>query len=193
MTNRLLTRVLLGVLCLSHLQLAGAQNTSDPWYGRSPRPRDFEPFNAPLARYAIELPKDWQIVPGFGHIIFAATEKTRSNQSNAAIILEHIQLRSALALTPAVADVELTTIREREPSGSEFSQQLKNVGGRQFIFIQYSRPGHLGSDRVTQYSMLGGSIMYRLICIVSAPQLAKYQSICAHVAASFTIKPTPPK
>jgi hypothetical protein len=188
MNERLLTRFLLVMFCLVQIPEAAAQGQVDPWYGRSPKPRDFEPFKGPQTRFAIELPKDWQVVPGYAHIILTATEKTRSNQSAAAIVLEHVQLRGALALTPSVAEVELATIREREPSGTEFSQQIKNIGGRQFIFIQYFRPGHIGPDRVIQYSMLAGSVMYRLICIVSAPQLAKYQQICAHVAASFAVK-----
>jgi hypothetical protein len=187
MNDRLLTRFLLVLLCLTQIRVAAAQGTPDPWYGRSPRPRDFEAPKTPLGNFAIELPKDWQIVPGYGHIILTATEKTRSNQSAAAIVLEHMQLRGALAVTAPVAQVELTSIREREPSGQDFSQQIKEVGGRQFIFIQYTRPGHAGPDRVVQYSILAGSVMYRLICIVSGSQLAKYQSTFAHVAASFKV------
>jgi hypothetical protein len=185
MTDRLLTRLLVVGLCLTQIRVAVAQGTPDPWYGRSPRPRDFEAPKTPLGNFAIELPKNWQIVPGYAQIILTAAEKTRSDQVGAAIVLEHVQLRSPLPVTPAVADVELTTIREREPGGQDFSQQIKQGDGRPFIFIQYTRRGHAGPDRVVQYSILAGSVMYRLICVVSAAQFAKYQSIFAHVAASF--------
>ena len=184
MNERLLTRLAVVVLCLIQIPVA-AQGTPDPWYGRSSRRGDFEPSRAASANFGLELPKGWQIVPGHGHILFTATEKTRNNFPSAAIVLEHLQLRSALAITPAVAEVELTSIQEREPSGQDFSQQIKQGDGRQFIFIQYTRPGLLGPDRVVQYSILAGSVLYRLICIVPAGQVAKYQSTFAHVAASF--------
>jgi hypothetical protein len=184
MNDRLLRLFLVVVLCLFHIP-ADAQGTSDPWYGPSSKRGDFEPTRAPSTNFGIELPKGWQIIPGHGSILFTATEKTKNNVSSAAIVLEHLQLRSALAVSATVAEVELTTIREREPSGRDFSQQIKNVAGREFIFIQYTRLGLAGPDRVVQYSILSGSVLYRLICIVSEPQVAKYQSTFAHVAASF--------
>jgi hypothetical protein len=184
MNDRLLRLFLLVVLCLSHIP-ADAQGTSDPWYGPSSKPRDFEPTRAPSTQFGIELPKGWQIIPGHGSILFTATEKSRSDVSTAAIVLEHLQLRSALAVSTTVAEVELTSIREREPSGRDFSQQIKNVAGREFIFIQYTRLGLTGPDRVVQYSILSGSVLYRLICVVSEAQVAKYQSTFAHVASSF--------
>jgi hypothetical protein len=184
MNGRRLKLFLLVILYLSHIA-ANAQGTSDPWYGPSSKPKDFEPTRAPSAQFGIELPKGWQILPGYASILFIATEKTRPNVSSAAIVLEHLQLRSALAVNATVAEVELTSIREREPSGKDFSQEIKNVAGRQFIFIQYTRMGLAGPDRVVQYSILSGSVLYRLICIVSEAQVAKYQSTFAHVAASF--------
>jgi hypothetical protein len=184
MNERLLTRLAVVVLCLIQIPV-GAQGTPDPWYGRSSRRGDFEPSRAPSANFGLELPKGWQIVPGHGHILFTATEKTRNNFPSAAIVLEHLQLRSALAITPPMAEVELTSIQEREPSGQEFSQQIKQGDGYQFIFIQYTRPGLLGPDRVVQYSILAGTVLYRLICIAPAGQVTKYQSTFAHVAASF--------
>jgi len=188
MNHRVLVHSVLALFCLLQIKESAAQGPPDPWYGRSSKPKDFEAFKLPLVKYDIELPKDWQVVPGHSQILFTATEKTRNNRSAAAIVLEHLQLRSALALTPAVAEVELTTIKEREPSGQDFSQQLMRVGGRQFVLIQFTRPGHTGPDRVVQYSILADSIMYRLMCIISLPQLAKYQQICAHVAASFAVR-----
>jgi hypothetical protein len=187
MNDRWWTRFLLVVLCLFHIRVADGQVTTDPWYGRSPRANDFQAFNPPTAPYSIELPENWQIVPGYSQIILTATEKTRNNRSVAAIVLEHIQLRSALAVSAAVAEVELTSIREREPASRDFAHQIKNVGGRQFLFIQYTRSGHTGPDRVTQYSIFAGTVLYRVICIVSEKELAKYQPIFAHAAASFNV------
>lgn len=184
---------LLAVLCAVaqiHLALAhqAAPGAPDPWYGRNPKPKDFEAPRVPLGRFAIELPKDWQIVPGHAGIIFTAAEKTKNNEAAAAIVLEHMQLQSALEISPAVAEVELTTVKEREPSGQDFSQQIREGDGRRYILIQYTRPGFGVQENVVQYSMIVGSIVYRLICIVPAGQLPRYQPKFAHVAASF--KPT---
>lgn len=187
MLDRVLRCVLLVVLCLTQVRVVVAQRTPDAWYGRSTKPKDFEAPKRPLGNFVIELPKNWQVVPGYGNILMTAAEKTKGNQTAAAIVLEHLQLRSALAATGPVAEVELTSVREREPGGQNFSQQIKEVDGRQFIFIQYTRPGHTGPDRVVQYSIFAGSVLYRLICIVSDSQLAKYQSTFAHVAASFKV------
>ena len=188
--DRMMKRALLLLCCLFHIQAAAAQGPADPWYGRSAKPKDFEAPKIALGRFMIELPKDWQIVPGHAGIIFTSAEKTKSNEAAAAIVLEHMQLQSALEVNPTVAEVELTSIKEREPSGQDFSQQIKDGDGRKFIFIQYTRPGFGGQESVVQYSIIVGSIMYRLICIAPSAQLPKYQAKFAHVAASFKTSTT---
>ena len=184
--------VLAAVLCLLDVRVALAQRApspsapSDPWYGRSPNPKRFEAPKTPLGPFAIELPKDWQIVPGQGGIIFTAAEKTGNDLPAAALLVEHVQLRGTIEVTPAIAENELASIREREPGGEGFAQQIKKTDGRAYIFIEFGRPGLGRPDRVVQYSIPSGSVMYRLICIAPAVDLVrKYQQIFAHVAASF--------
>ena len=161
----------------------------DPWYSRSSRARDFEVPKGLLGKFTIELPKDWQIVPGYGGVVFTAAEKTRSNQSGADIVLERMELGGPLEpkdLTPTFANAEMSAMRERQPGGQGFTQQLKDADGRRFILIQYTKPGWAGLDSVVQYSIPAGAVMYRLICIAPEAQLlAKYQPIFAHVAVTF--------
>jgi hypothetical protein len=175
-------------LCLAQALFAQAQSTAaDPWYSRSPRPKDFEAPKVALGKFTIELPKDWQLVPGYGGVIFTASEK-RNNPSPAAIVLERMELGGAVEakdVTATFANAELSAMRERQPGGQNFEQQVKEADGRRYIFIQYSKPGWTGPDRVVQYSVPAGAVMYRLICIAPVSQLPKYQPLFAHVAASF--------
>ncbi len=165
----------------------------DPWFGPSRRPNDFQAPRAPLGPFSIQIPKDWQIVPGHGHLLFTLVEKTRNSLPIAAIAVEQMPLGASLDpkdLSGTNAQFEVDFMRERQPGGENFEQQIKDADGRRFIFIQYTKPGLGGQDRVVQYSVPAGSVMYRLLCIAPVAQLAKYQTVFAHVAASF--KPTPP-
>ena len=184
--------VLLGI-ALSFVQspIADAQGTttSDSWYARSKSVRDFETAKGLPPTFTIELPKAWQIVPGYGGIVFiAASEKNnRTKQSPAAIILEQMQLRTPIGpgdINATLANIEGDLVRGL-PGGQNFKQEVKDVDNRRFIFIQYSKPGLNGTDHVAQYSIPSGAVMYRLICIAPEAELAKYQSMFAHVAASF--------
>ena len=116
-------------------------------------------------------------------------EKTRNNQATAAIALEQMLLVEPLAVNDidaVLAGLEEAAARQRDPAGQDFDQQVKEADGRRFVFIQYSRPGLNGLDRVVQYAIPSGRVMYRLICIAPAAQLTtKYQAMFAHVARSF--------
>jgi hypothetical protein len=131
-------------------------------------------------------------VRGYGIILVTATERMRGNVPGAAIVLEHNALVEPLGpqeIDTKLAELELEDIiKVREPGGQNFSSEAKDVNGRRFVFIQYTRPGISGNDRVSVYVMPSGRVMYRLICIAPEQELARYQRICAHVAASF--KPT---
>lgn len=178
---------MLMLLCVGQIGTVAAPQAADPWYGRSPKPKDFEAPKIPFGgRFTIELPKNWPMIAGHGAIVFTVAEKAKDNQpAAAAIALERIQLRSSVSVTRALGDVELTNTQEREADGKDFAQEIKDVGGRRFIFIHYTRPGLTAGDSIVQYSVPVGAVMYRLICVAPTAQLSKYQPIFAHVAASF--------
>lgn len=173
------------------LGLSAAQAQSDPWYRLSARPRDFvaaRPWNT----FTIELPKDWQLAPGYGPILLSAVEKTRGNQPAASIVIEHRSLAVPLTaqdVDEGLAGLEAHDAKVRDPAAQDFKQEVKEVNGVRFVFLTYSRRGLSGMDTVIQYSVPSGNVMYRLVCIAPTAQLAqRYQAIFAHVAASF--KPT---
>lgn len=187
-----MTRVVWLGIALFFVQspIADAQGTttSDAWYGRSKAARDFETAKGLPGTFTIELPKAWQIVPGYGGIVFiAAAEKNRNKQSPAAIILERMQLRTPIGsgdVNATLAGIEGDLVRGT-PGVQNFKQEVKDVDNRRFIFIQYSKPGLNGTDLVAQYSIPAGAVMYRLICIAPEAELSRYQTMFAHVAASF--------
>jgi hypothetical protein len=167
-----------------------AQTAPDPWYTRSPRPRDFQLAKLPWDAFTMELPKDWQLVPGHGGVLLAATEKTKNNQAGAAFLLEHQQLQDSLSpkdIDAAMAQYEATAARQRDPGGQNFAAQVKDVHGQRFIFIEYTRKGLIDTDKVVVYEIPMGLVLYRLICIAPEPEMGKYQSTFAHVAWSFKL------
>ena len=165
------------------------EGVTDPWFGKMAKPKDIDPPKTFANTFSIELPKDWQLVPGHTSTVFLVAEKTKKFMAGAAITLEYSQLQAAVdpSVLPAVGQLELADIQKRELSGSRFSQQIKSAEGRQVIVIQYDRPGLSGdSDHVVQYSFPVGTTMYHLICIAPTDALEKYRPLFAHAAASFT-------
>jgi hypothetical protein len=191
MNQRVKGIMMLLALWLMPAPLAFAQGTPapDPWYSRSPRPRDFAVPKISIGNTVIELPRNWQIVPGYGEVLLTAAERPRGNNpSAAAIVIEQAPLQASLTendITDALAQAEVRVMQERQPDVQNFDRQLKEVDSRRFILIQYSRTGLTGRDRVVQYSIPAGNVMFRLICIAPEGQIAAYQPIFAHVAASF--------
>lgn len=168
---------------------AGQAPTSDPWYGRMAKPKDFDPPKVFANAFSIELPKDWQLVPGHTGTVFLVAEKTKRFQAGAAITLEYMRLQAPFdpSLLAALAPIELDDVRRREMAGQTFTMEQKMVDGRALIVIQYDRPGLSGApDHVVQYSFPVGQTMYRLICIAPTAEIQKYRPIFAHAAASFT-------
>jgi hypothetical protein len=157
------------------------------------KPKDFDPPKS-FSSFQIELPKNWQLVPGHTNTVFLVAQKTGRSQTGAAIILEYMSLQTPVepSFLPAVGAELLKDVQSRELRGSDFSQQaLKGADGRSVIMIQYVRPSVSGGkDHVVQYSIPTGTTMYHLICIAPAAEIQKYRPVFAHTAASFaTITP----
>jgi hypothetical protein len=192
MRHRRLVRTVLVAAALAALAGSGAaqEQSADPWYGRMAKPKDFDPPKVFANTFSIELPKDWQLVPGHTGTVFLAAEKTKRFEAGAAISLEYMRLQAPFdpSLLKALAPIELDDVRLRETAGQTFTMEDKMIDGRALILIQYDRPGLAGPpDHIVQYSLPVGQTMYRLVCIAPEAQIQKYRPIFAHVAASFTV------
>lgn len=164
---------------------------SDPWFRQSASPKDFEAPRVSWDSFSIQLPKDWQLTPGFTGFLLNAVEKTKKGTTGAAIVIEQMALAEPLTqndVDSGLAELEAVQAKGREPASSDYRQQAKDVGGRRFVFLQYTRPGLTGPDQVTVYAMPAGRIMYRVICIAPASRASAYQSTFAHVAWTFKPK-----
>ena len=174
--------------CVSSVALVTAQQAADPWYALQARPQNFNPPTVFKDTFTIQLPKNWQLAPGFTGTLFSLVEKSRGSEPSALIMLQYNQLQAPLdpALMDGASDFMLKDVQSRELAGKQFARQVKTGPAGPFVMIHYDRPGFYGrSDRVILYGFPVGTTMYRLICIASAADIEKYRPIFAHVAASF--------
>jgi hypothetical protein len=188
---------LLIVACLIRHEDASAQETPDPWYGRQAKPGNIDKPKVIPDTFSIELPKGWQIAPGYTGTLFSVVEKTRGSEGGGLITIHYQRLFAPIdpELMAAAEQRELEQVKARELSGKGFTSEVKNGPTGPFIVVHYDRPGLSGADdHVVQYSMPVGTTLYRLICIAPAtapasPEHArhaeKYRPVFAHVAASF--------
>ena len=187
--NRTVARfALLGIACLIPMAQPAAQRAPDPWYGRQPKPQNFDEPKVFTGAFSIELPKNWNLAPGHTGTIFSIVERTKKWETGGLITLEYMRLQAPLepSLIAGVGERELKEVQTRELSGKQFSNAVKVGPIGPIIFIQYDRPGISGSDdHVAQYSIPIGLVMYRLICIAPTSAIDRYRPIFAHVAASF--------
>ena len=182
-------RAFVVVVCVLQLAPLAAQQAAERWYGRlGAKAKDFEPLTAYPGSFQIDLPKEWQLVPGHSGTVFTIVEKTKRPKVGGAIALDHMALQAPVdpAILPTLAAELLKDVQARDSSGTGFSQQVINVEGRSLILIQYDRPGLFsGQDHVVQYSVPQGTTMYHLICIAPRDEIEKYRGIFAYTAASF--------
>ena len=175
-----------GVWALLLASSALAQGPSDPWFMRSPRPKDFEVPKVALGGFTIELPKEWQLARGFNTFLLIVTEKTKSNLPGASIIVERWQLADSLDVNDMLATyLRDEYLKKRETTVQTFNQELKDVAGRKIILTRYTREGVSGQDAVVDYSMPIGKVLYRVTGIAPTSQVSRYQSTFAHVAFSL--------
>jgi len=181
--------ILIAAWFMQPASLRAQQPRPEDWYGKMSKPKDFDPPKTFGGAFQIELPKDWQLVPGHTGTVFLVAEKTKRFQTGAAIILEYQSLRAAVepSFLPSVGVELLKDVQARELAGSSFSQQvIRGADGRSLIMIHYDRPGLAGGkDHVVQYSIPIGTTMYHLICIASSAEIQKYRPMFAYAAASF--------
>lgn len=159
------------------------------WLARTATPA-FRPHKDPTGRISIEYPReDWRIVPGGSTTVASFTQ----NDGEATVVLEQTTLNQALRpneVTDVFGQIEMETIKQRDPQASNFDTRLMDEGGRRVVGIQYQRTGPQGTEIVRQYSFPIGKTLYRLTCVIKANTRATYDPICSHMAASF--KPLTP-
>jgi hypothetical protein len=155
-------------------------------YGRVAK-LEVQPFEAPGKQVRLEYPKkDWQVVPGGSSAIASLLQR----RGEAAVVIEQSRLNQALAqddITDLFGQIESDTIRDRQPSPSDIQSKVYEAGGRRFVIVDYARQGVAGPERVRQYSIPMGSDLYRLTCSAPASSFTRYETVFAHIAATFAV------
>lgn len=145
---------------------------------------DFQLFTDPGGRFALEYPKDWQVIAGAGDVLVTFAQK----KSEAAFVVERYRMSQALApdeITDLFAQIEADVLKERQPKAVEVAAKIVHASGQRLIVIDYSRPGLSGPERARQYSFPVGQDLYRLTCSAVRAQFAKYDPVFIHLAETF--------
>jgi hypothetical protein len=161
-------------------------------YGRAAK-LEVQQFDNKQVRF--EYPKkDWEIVPrASAAVVPGATAPIVSvvqKKREAAVVIEQTKLHQPLAvddITDLFSQLEMDSIRERQPQATDIRAKLVDASGRRLAILTYGRPGVGGAERVRQYSIPAGADLFRLTCVATAAQFARYEAVFAHVAATFTV------
>jgi hypothetical protein len=189
MTFNSLRCVALILACAGPMAYVSAQSTTDLWYVRQLKPKNFDPPKVFTNAFSIELPKGWQLAPGHTGTIFSVVEPTKKWETGGLITLEYQRLQAPLdpSLMKEISDRELREVQVRDANGKQFGVELLTAGPGFVIFIHYVRPGVSGTDDyVAQYEIPVGTTLYKLVCIAPAAGIERYRPTFAHAAASFT-------
>jgi hypothetical protein len=147
---------------------------------------DAQVFRDPGSRFHFEFPKSgWQIVPGGTVAVVSLLERA----GEAAVVIERNRLDTPLApadITELFAQVEADTLREQQPAAAEIEARLTILDKRRVVVTNYSRRGVNGPERVRQYSISTGSVLYRLTCSALTPHFERHEPVFAHVAVTFS-------
>jgi hypothetical protein len=189
MRKPLVVAAVLAVVLATAVARPGAQAPAAPSaaeYGRAPK-LETQPFAGPNGRIKFEYPKkDWQIVPGGSSVIVSLAQK----KGEAAVVVEQTRLNQALApddITDLFGQLESDTVKEHQPSATDLRAKVVDASGRRFIIVDYARKGVAGPERVRQYSFPVGADLYRLTCSAATAQFPRYESVFAHLAATFSV------
>lgn len=156
---------------------------TDPWYGRNARILT-QPIKPTDGGFQIEWPKkDWMVLPSIGPLALVLASK----KGDALIVVERSTLRQPLDpsdITDLFAQLEGDAIKEKQKP-LDLQARVIDGGDHRLVAVQYQRNGALGVERVRQYSVPAGRQLYRLICISAGTQFLAYDTLFAHVAATF--------
>ncbi|MEO7155936.1 MAG: hypothetical protein ABI039_00155 [Vicinamibacterales bacterium] len=140
---------------------------------------------ATTTHFRIELPeKDWRLLPAGVNTLGCLVHK----DDVAAIVIEHELLQITLApdeVDTNFAELEMATIREREVTGTGFSQRLDQTGRRRVV-VDFQRRASAGPEQVRVFVLVQGQHLYRLVCASPANQFSRYAQVFQVVCASFT-------
>ena len=150
---------------------------------------DYQVLKDPSNGFELEYPKkEWRALPSGGSTVGIIAR----NDGGATLIIERSPLTDALtpAEIGAMPDVEVGRLKEQQPQAKDFNSQVIETKGGQGALVRYSRVGLGGrSERVMQYSLPAGLLLFRLTGVVPDGLQPKHEPTLTHMIDSF--KPAP--
>jgi hypothetical protein len=135
--------------------------------------------------FRIEVPeKDWRLLSAGINTLACLIHK----DDTASIVIEYELLQIALRpeeVDANFADLEMTTIREREMSSTGFTSRVDTAGRRRAV-VDFQRRAPGGAEQVRVFVVVQGKQLYRLVCVAPASQFAKFAPVFQTVCGSFT-------
>jgi hypothetical protein len=173
--------------CILCVVVSGSAAAGQNPFRRAPK-AEYLAFKDPAGQFSLEYPKDWQVLPGAGDVIATFAQKN----GEAALVIERSRLSVALKNPEEVTDlfiqIETDALKERQPKATDVTGKLVLQGGRRLIVVDYSRPGLVKPERVRQYSMPQGPVLFRLTCSTATALFTKYDPMFVHVAESLNVQ-----
>ena len=136
--------------------------------------------------FRVDVPeKDWRLVSGGINTLGIIVHKDGA----AAVLVEHEALQIALKpeeVDATFADLEASTIKERELTGTGFTSRVDKGGATQRAVVDFQRRASAGLEQVRLFVLVNGKHLYRLVCVAPAAQFKNFEPAFQAVASSFT-------
>jgi hypothetical protein len=142
--------------------------------------------SASTVHFRVDVPeKDWRLVSGGINTLGIIVHKDGA----AAVLVEHEALQIALKpeeVDATFADLEASTIKERETTGTGFTSRVEKGGATQRAVVDFQRRSPSGLEQVRLFVLVNGKHLYRLVCVAPAAQFKTFEPAFQAVASSFT-------
>ncbi len=146
--------------------------------------RGWQAYQDPYGRFTLRYPSGWKALFGAGATLAVLAEK----DGKASVHVEYLRLQQPLDAGrdyDVIVQIERDLIKERESKADQIVAlpARPEVGG--IVTIEFTRPGFKRVERVRQYSVIRGTDLFRILCVASAAEFARFGPLFDQVARSF--------
>ncbi len=148
--------------------------------------RDLQPYRDPYERFSLQHPKSWQALFGVGATLLTLFEKS----GKASIQVEYFRLNQPLDAErdyDLIVQIESDLIRERQPKSDQLKAWPMRADMPAVVIVEFTRPGLRGAERIRQFSLVKNADLFRIMCVSSVAEFARFAPVFEQVARSFAI------
>jgi len=144
----------------------------------------YDSYRDPGGRFVIDLPvKDWKPLSSVGSSVAIFSQK-----DGPVVSIDRTRLGGRLtpAEVEALAEIELSRVKEQQPGGKDFKSEMLDGKSGRGVLIRYSRVSSQ-PEAVVLYSVPAGQDLYRLNGVVPTKMLQKNEAVVMHMIQSFKV------